>query len=340
MKLQVHQYRLVLEHPFTISRRSFSHQDNLIVELSDGHYSGFGEATFNPYYPNTNTAAMAQLLRSLQELIESQAHLKPKDFWQVMYEPLQDWPFALCALDQARHDLYARQQGLPLYQSWGLKLDQLPITCYTLGIDAIPVLIERIRQQPWPIYKVKLGTPNDLEIIRALREHTDAVLRVDANCAWTVEETIEKSKVLKELGVEFIEQPLAAEDWEGMKKVFEQSALPIIADESCRTAADIQKCQAYFHGVNIKLMKCGGLSPALEMIREAHELGLQVMVGCMTESTVGISAIAHLLPLLDYVDMDGALFLKEDIAEGVEVNAKGVIFPDRNGTGVRLISSK
>ena len=213
----------------------------------------------------------------------------------------------------------------------------MPISNYTIGIASIDKMVEKMEEQPWPIYKIKLGTDQDLKIIEALRAHTDAAFRVDANCAWTPEQTIEYAPELEQLGVEFIEQPLPAENWEGMKKVFAQSTLPVMADESCRIESDVERCHEHFHGINIKLMKCGGLTPALRMIEKGRSLGLQLMVGCMTESSVGISAIGHLLPLLDYVDMDGAMLLANDPATGVRLKDGLAIFPKRNGTGVQLL---
>ncbi|MCL4169252.1 UNVERIFIED_CONTAM: hypothetical protein GTU68_049565, partial [Idotea baltica] len=183
----------------------------------------------------------------------------------------------------------------------------------------------------------KLGTKNDLEIIKELRKHTDAIFRVDANCGWEPQETIDNSKILKDFGVEFIEQPLRADNWEGHKLVFKNSSLPIIADESCQVEADVAKCHNHFHGVNVKLTKCGGLTPARRMLNEAKSLNMKTMVGCMTESTVGISAIAHLLPLLDYVDMDGALLLAKDIAIGVTIIDGKTTYSNELGTGVSLI---
>ena len=191
---------------------------------------------------------------------------------------------------------------------------------------------------PWPIYKIKLGTADDVAIVRELRNHTDAIFRIDANCAWTAQETIFNAPLLKELGVEFLEQPLKADDWSGMEEVMHHSVLPVMADESCIVESDVEKCALHFSGINIKLTKCGGLTPALRMIKKGKDLGLKVMVGCMTESTVGISAIAQLLPQLDYVDMDGALLLKSDIATGVRIEPNGkVIFPKLAGTGVQLL---
>ena len=191
---------------------------------------------------------------------------------------------------------------------------------------------------PWPIYKIKLGTKEDIAIVAELRKHTDAIFRIDANCGWTVPETINNAVALKKLGVEFLEQPLKADDWEGHKEVFKHSALPIIADESCIIEEDVAKCHNHFHGVNIKLVKCGGLTPARRMIAQAKKLGMKTMVGCMTESTVGISAIAHLLPELDFVDMDGTLLITNDIATGITLSNGIIQYSEINGTGVRLIA--
>ncbi|MCW5559679.1 MAG: dipeptide epimerase, partial [Verrucomicrobiae bacterium] len=189
----------------------------------------------------------------------------------------------------------------------------------------------------WPIYKIKLGTPEDLEIVRELRRHTDAAFRVDANTAWTAERTLELAPELKRLGVEFIEQPLPPDDWDGMRRVFPDCALPVFADESCLTEDDVPRCAGYFHGINIKLTKAGGLTPTRRMIDRARSLGLRVMVGCMNESTVGISAIAQLLPLLDFVDMDGAMLIARDVATGVRLEQGRALFPEENGNGVRLL---
>ncbi|MES2795623.1 MAG: enolase C-terminal domain-like protein, partial [Bacteroidota bacterium] len=155
--------------------------------------------------------------------------------------------------------------------------------------------------------------------------------------AWSASQTIDFAPKLKELGVEFIEQPLKANDWNGMSQVKKFSVLPIIADESCILEADVEKCAEYFHGINIKLMKCGGLTPALRMIEKGKKLGLKTMVGCMTESTIGCSAIAHLLPLLDYVDMDGPLLVNDTISTGITIEYGKVIYANENGTGARLI---
>jgi L-alanine-DL-glutamate epimerase-like enolase superfamily enzyme len=338
MQLTLHAFDLPLRHTFTISRESIDSQPTLVVELSQDGHRGYGEATSNQYYGFT-IDRMARDLSALQPLLESTPLTDPPALWQACYGALQDDPFALCALDQAAHDLWGKLHGQSVWQLWGLSIDRVPFSDYTIGIDTIDRMVAKLNEFPdWPIYKIKLGTDRDLDIVRELRKHTEAIFRVDANCGWTAEETIRNSRALKDLGVEFIEQPLPADRWEELRQVGLHSALPIIADESCIVESDVGRCfAANFWGINIKLVKCGGLTPARRMIAKARELGLSVMVGCMTESTVGISAIAQLLPLLDYVDMDGAVLLAEDIAEGVRLERGRCIYPDTPGTGIRLI---
>jgi L-Ala-D/L-Glu epimerase len=338
VKLLSHAYELPLRHTFTISRESTSAQSTLIVELADGHHRGFGEATTNSYYGMTLEKMRAALER-VRPIVESVGQLDPPALWEAVAPELLDCPFALCALDQAAYDLWGKQQGQPVYKLWGLNTNDIPLSNFTIGIDTIDTMVAKLQEMPdWPIYKIKLGTDHDTEIVHELRRHTNAVFRVDANCGWYADKAIALSHELKSLNVEFIEQPLPAGD-EGYPRAFEQSALPIIADESCITEEDVAKCAGQFHGINIKLVKCGGLTPARRMIAQARELGLKVMVGCMTESSVGISAIAQLLPLLDYVDMDGAALLARDIATGVRVERGVCHYPTLPGSGITLLDS-
>ena len=336
MKLRLYEFDLPLRHVFTISRGSVSVQKTLIVELEDRGLCGYGEATTNPYYGAT-LENMTAALTGVRTEIEAWSPDDPADFWDTLHPALREHPFAHCALDQAAHDLWGKTAGAPVYRLWGLTLDHLPVSNYTIGIDTIHKMVAKLEEFPgWPVYKIKLGTPHDLEIVQQLRQHTAAVFRVDANCGWTADETLRNARALKELNVEFIEQPLPADAGEEMRRVAAESVLPIIADESCLVEADIERCAGLFHGVNIKLIKCGGLTPARRMIARARELGLKVMVGCMTESTVGISAIAQLLPQLDYVDMDGAVLLAHDIASGATVDRGVCRYGAENGCGVRL----
>lgn len=335
MKLNCHIVHLKNKHTFRIAHGSRTGIDTLIVSLCDGEFTGLGEATPVPYY-GFSANDLKTLLETHREAIESYDLTDASAFWEYMNPVLSTNHFAQCALDIAAHDLVAKRKGLPLYQHWGLKLGRLPISNYTIGIDEIPIMIERMKEVDFPVYKVKLGTPHDVDIIKELRKHTDAIFRVDANCAWTIEETIHNAKEFEQLGVEFIEQPMPASAYVEMIEVKKHVNLPLMADESCIVESDVEKCQKGFDGVNIKLAKCGGLTPALRMIQQAKALQLKTMVGCMTESSVGISAIAHLLPLLDYVDMDGSLLISNDPARGVYLESGKAIFPDRNGTGAEL----
>lgn len=336
MQLIIREYNLKLKHTFTISRESIDVQPSLIVELQEDGFSGFGEATSNPYYNITVPMMMADL-EQIRTVIESTTNETPSEFWSKVHPFLKNDMFALCALDLAYNDLYARKKGKKLYQLWDYSIDNNPLTDYTIGIASIDKMVEKMKELPWPIYKIKLGTKEDIAIVTELRKHTDAIFRIDANCGWGVDETINNAIALKKLGVEFLEQPMKADNWEAHKEVFKHSVLPIVADESCIIESDVAKCHNHFHGVNVKLVKCGGLTPGKRMIEEAKKLGLKTMVGCMTESTVGISAIAHLLPQLDYVDMDGALLLGEDIATGVTIDFGKVNYSALNGTGVTLL---
>jgi L-Ala-D/L-Glu epimerase len=340
LQLTYQKFDLPLKHVFTISRGSVAVQETLIVELSSGGRSGYGEATTNSFYGAT-IENMSSAVESVRPLLEHDSLDDPLSVIASLEARLPKTTFskfALSAIDQAIHDLWGKLRGAPVYRLWGLTTDDVPLSDYTLGIDTPEKMVAKLNEMPgWPVYKIKLGTADDLAIIRELRRHTDAVFRVDANCGWTADQTVELSAALKNLGIEFIEQPLPPEDEGGARSAFEGSALPLIADESCITEDDVDRCVGRFHGINIKLVKCGGLAAARRMITRARELGLKVMAGCMTESTVGISALAQLLPLLDYVDMDGAVLLARDIATGVRLERGRCIYPDANGTGVELI---
>lgn len=336
MQISLQKFTLPLKHTFSISRESHDFQDTLIVGLQLNGQTGYGEATSNPYYGITIESMMEEIEGVRQEL-QVFEFTYPETLHQLLaMKGLSE--FSLCAVDLAAHDLYGKLLGKPLYEIWKTNIDHYPITNYTIGIAPIEKMVAKMKEVPWPIYKIKLGTDDDINIVKELRQHTDATFRIDANCAWTAEETILNAPQLKALGVEFLEQPLAANDWEGMEKVMHRSVLPIIADESCIVETDVEKCGLHFNGINIKLTKCGGLTPALRMIKKGKELGLKIMVGCMTESTVGTSAIAQLLPQLDYVDMDGPMLIKEDIAEGVKIVTNGkIIFPKLGGSGIKLL---
>ncbi len=337
MQLKLRTIELPLRHVFRTAHGATMVQENLLVELRDGDLAGFGEGASSSYYGVTAAKMVADLEAARSE-IESWTPADPAELWQRLLPRLAHDRFALAALDAAAHDLWGKTLGRPTYRVWGLELDRIPPSDYTLGIDTIENTLKILAEfDGWPIYKIKLGTPGDLEIVRQLRRHTTAAFRIDANGSWTAQQAIGNARELKSLGVQFIEQPLKADDWEGMKRVAAESALPVMADESCLVEEDVPRCPGFFHGINIKLAKCGGMTPARRMIDAARRLGLKVMMGCMTESTVGISAIAQFLPLLDYVDMDGAALIARDVASGVRLEKGRAVFPKENGNGVRLL---
>ncbi len=336
LKLKIKPYKLQLKHPFTTSRYTVNVQETVIVSISDGAYVGYGETTTNPYYKST-LKKIEKSVNIVKAIVERGFGLDPGKLWQQLEPHLKNDYFTLCAVDCAYWDLYAKQNNKSLRSFWSKPNNKTPLTNYTIGIDSISKMKAKIIETPWPIYKIKLGTSEDVKIIKALRRVTDAVFRIDANCAWTVKETLDNAKALKLLGIEFIEQPLKANNWEGMKVLKNESVLPIIADESCQRLEDVELCIKSFHGINIKLMKCGGITPALEMIKEARANNLQVMAGCMTESSVGISNLVQLASLLDYIDADGAMLLKKDIAKGVSFDNGRVIFSNKNGSGTSLV---
>ena len=338
MKVEFRIYHLPLKYPFTISRYTVKTQTTVIVSITDGKYIGYGEATTNPYYESTVEKLQKSISLSKQ-IINNSTGFKPVELWHKLQPILKEDSFALCAIDCAFWDLYAKQNNTTLRSFWDNEHSQFPLTNYTIGIDSVENMANKIIEQPWPIYKIKLGTNKDVQIIKALRMVTKAVFRIDANCAWTVQETLKNAIELEKLGVQFIEQPLNANDWDGMKILKEKCALPIMADESCQQLSDVALCAESFQGINIKLMKCGGITPALEMITKAKAKNLLVMAGCMTESTIGISNLTQIASLLDFIDADGALLLEHDIAKGVGFEKGKIIFSNKNGSGAELLKS-
>jgi L-alanine-DL-glutamate epimerase-like enolase superfamily enzyme len=337
MELHLHEYELPLKHPFTISRNTTTKQPTLIVELQQDGVSGYGEAIENNYY-NSPIETMRAQLQSMRSLLDGETFRDTESFWKLCAERLADASFVLSALDCAAHDLWGRLEGAPVHRLWGLNPADAVNSSYTIGIAGVDKMVAKLAEMPgWPVYKIKLGTPRDAQIIQALREHTEAVFRVDANCGWAPGEATQLSAEMARHGVEFIEQPLPPEAREAQAQLFRDSALPLIADENCVGEADVLRCVDHFHGINIKLCKCGGLTPARRMIATARDHGLKVMVGCMTESSVGISAAAQLTPLLDYADLDGAVLLAKDAADGVQLHQGQFAFPDEPGLGIRSL---
>lgn len=335
IKVSYKKTNLPFKYPFTISKGTKTHQPALIIKLEYFGYTGYGEAPAITYYDIT-VEKMIEELEAKKMLVEKFSFSDPERYWHYLHHLFPKNPFLVSALDMVAWDLYGKMKGKQLHELWGLDIANAPVTDYTIGIDSTEIMIRKMKENPWPIYKIKVGFDGDTEMVAELRKHTDAVFRVDANAGWTLDEALQRIPLLKDAGVEFIEQPLAKEDWENMKILFEQSTLPLFADESCVAEHDVLKCPNHFHGINIKLTKCSGITPARRMIEKSRELGLQVMIGCMNESSLGSGAIAQLAPLADHVDMDGPLLLAEDIATGVTFDSGKIIFRGGAGLGVEM----
>lgn len=333
MKVSYYIHQMKFRQPFTISKGTKTHQPTFIVELEHMGLKGYGEACAIAYY-NIPVEKMQADLEAKKQLVEKFAFTDPERYWHYLHHLFPANNFLVCALDIAGWDLFGKIRKKKLYELWGGDISKNPLTDYTIGIDNVDTMVAKMKEKPWPIYKIKVGTADDMAIVKALRENTDAILRVDANAAWDLETAIKLIPQLKVLGVELVEQPLAKDNWEGMKILFKESSLPLYADESSVLESDVDRCKDHFHGINIKLTKCSGLTPARRMISRARELDLKVMVGCMNESSVGSAAIAHLLPFIDQVDMDGPLLLAEDLATGIGYDFGKISYSSLPGLGI------
>ena len=336
MKVSYKTFNLPFKYPFTISKGTKTHQPTFIVELEYFGIKGYGEAPAISYY-NIPVEKMIEDLERKRMFVEKFSFTDPERYWHYLHHLFPMNSFLVCALDMAGWDLYGKLKRKQLHDLWNLDTAKAPLTDYTIGIDTIEIMVKKMEEKPWPVYKIKVGTEGDIEMVAALRKRSNAIFRVDANAGWTLEQALHKIPLLKDLGVEFVEQPLAKDDWDGMKVLFEKSPLPLFADESCVAEADVLKCENHFHGVNIKLTKCSGITPARRMIKQARDLNMQVMVGCMNESAVGTAAIAQLAPMLDYVDMDGPLLLAEDTASGVTFEDGKIIYNQGPGIGIEIL---
>ena len=335
MKLSHEILELETAHPFGIARGTQSVYRAVWVRLTDRDgVEGWGEANPSSFYGETADTVVAALGRLAPLLAEADAF----DLEAVegrMRNSLKGNAAARVAVSAALHDLVGKRLGVPLWKLWGLDPAAAPVSSFTIGIDEPEVIRQKIREAaPYPILKIKVGTADDRKILRTVREATDKKLRVDANCGWTAPQAIASLPMLKEFGVELIEQPLPPTDLEGLARVRRASDIPIIADESCRTAADIPPLVGAVDGINIKLAKCGSLREALRMIAVARAHHLMVMVGCMIETSIGITAAAHFTPLLDVVDLDGAALLKRDPFTGASIAGGRVSLPTAPGLGV------
>jgi len=333
--------RLKLRHTWTTVMSSSDYRDNLHLRYSREGITGLGEAAPVVRY-GEDAASARRTVESLRPMMES---ADPWQFSKLMREvslKVEGQYAAKAAIDIAMMDWVAQKLGVPLYRYLGLDPRDTPLTTFSIGIDTPEVTRQKVREaEPFPILKIKVGLSTDEETIAAVRSVTKKPLRVDANEGWKDrEEAVRKINWLESQGVEFVEQPMPAAMLEETRWVRGRVHIPVIADEACLHPADIPKLAEAYDGVNIKLMKCGGVQEALRMIEMAKSLGMKTMLGCMIESSIGVTAAAHLSPLVDYADLDGNLLVANDPYAGVTVEKGKLILPNRPGLGLRRIASR
>jgi L-alanine-DL-glutamate epimerase-like enolase superfamily enzyme len=334
IRMEVEVLNLRTRHPFIIARGGRSDYRTVWVRLVDGDgVEGWGEAAPARIYGESTETVLAALKAYAEHMPADPLQLEETERrWEQL---LALNPSARGALSAALHDLAAKRLGMPVYRLWGLDPARAPRSTFTIGIDTAEKIRQKVKEaEPYPILKIKLGTDRDVEILKTIRDATDKELRVDANTGWTAKQAIAMLAVLEEFGVTVLEQPLQAEDLEGLQAVTRAARMPVIADESCLTAADIPGLVGRVDGINIKLAKCGSLREALRMIAIARAHHMMVMVGCMIESSIAITAAAHFTPLVDIVDLDGAALLANDPFVGATIDAGQVRLPTGPGLGL------
>ncbi len=335
-RLKVSQRRLLLRHTWTISRNSSDFKDNVFVRVERDGLVGWGEAAPNVRYNQSaeQTSAAIEKARPLIEGGDWRHYVDLREQWERV---IPEQNCACAALDIAILDWVGRKLNVPLYRLLGLDASKTPVTTFSIGIDTPEVIKQKVREaKDFPVLKIKVGTEDDARIIAAVREATDRPLRVDANEGWhDKEQALEKIQWLQRMGVELIEQPLPAAMIEETAWLKERVEIPVIADEAVKQAGDIPKLAGAYDGINIKLMKAGGLQEAVRMIHMARALGLKIMLGCMIESSVAISAAAQISPMVDYADLDGNLLISNDPFVGVGVKEGKLILNEQPGLGIR-----
>lgn len=335
MKLTWEPVELRLTHTFTISRSSTDVAGNVLVRLEHDGVVGLGEAPASKYYGQDQETVLAAL-----EKMAGRLGGDPFLIEDIVERLSREFPgdsAAVAAVDMALHDYLGKKLKAPLWKILGLNPAHTPLTSFTIGIDTTEKMLGKLREaQSYPVLKVKVGTERDEEILSAFRRETDRTIRVDANAAWGPDEAVERIYALQAYDIEFVEQPVAPGDPQALRKVREGVSVPIIADESSVVPADVPALVGCVDGINIKLSKCGGIRRALKMIHTARSAGLKVMLGCMIESSVAITAAAQLSPLVDYADLDGNLLITNDIATGVTVSEGRLVLPEGPGLGVEL----
>jgi len=322
MNLSWSRIPLTLRRPFRTATALRTTKQTLWLRLRHKNLEGWGEAVPVDTYGQTLESAEAALPTIAGCLDVSSEPRSVPEIERIVDELLTAVPSeraTIAAVDAALHDLLGKSLGVPTWQLFDLNPKNMPRTSFTIGIDDLNTIEAKVLEAAdFPILKVKLGTTNDEQILATVRRVApEKTLRVDANTAWPADELIDRARMLARWNVEFVEQPVPRGDLSGLRRLKAANILPVMADESCVTPADVTKLAGCVDGINIKMSKCGGLTEARRMIRLAREQGMKVMLGCMIESSLGIAAAAHLGPMVDYLDLDGHLLLSDDPFEGL-----------------------
>ena len=334
LNLRFTPYTLQLKHAFTLSTSSRTTTPVMLTEIEYNGITGYGEASMPPYLGESHESAEAFL--SSLDLSQFTDPFLVEDIVGYVDSAMQGNYAAKASVDIALHDLTGKLAGEPCYRLFGLNPEKTPLTSFTIGLDTPEIVRQKVDEAaPYKILKVKLGRENDREMIDVIRSVTDKPLCADVNQGWKDREhALEMAHWLKEKGVVFLEQPLPGEQKEDLAWLTERSPIPIIGDEAIQNISDIIDNREVYSGINIKLMKCGGMSVALKMIHIARALGMKVMIGCMTETSCAVTAAAHLSPLADWCDLDGNLLISNDPFEGLKIIDGKVTLPTRPGIGV------
>ena len=326
--------RLVPLHVFRTARTATASSESVIVTLSDGTLSGIGEAAPSRFYGEM-TETVVEYLESMRPTVERAVH-ESDLMAELTSRGGRRNPAARAALEIAAHDMMGKRYGVPLYRHFELDPADLPVTTVSIGLDSPDVMVEKaLAVRDFPMLKIKLDRETDLSIVERIKKETGAGITVDANCAWDADEAVVKARELSRMGVEFIEQPVRADDIAGLRHVTQNSNVPVFADESCPTSDEIPKVADSVDGIVIKLMKCGGLVEAVRMARAARSRGLRTMIGCMMESSLALTAAAHISPLMDYADLDSGLLLEADPYIGMTIERGRMVLPEDPGVGAR-----
>lgn len=339
MRFTLEPINLFLKDRFTTHVDSRTVQHSHIIKIEDKGFVGIGEVTAHPFYKMSRKRIVEDFQR-IKYKYEGSRYDGPESFWNTLRKDLSENTFLLSGLDVASNDLNGKINGLSLHELWGAPYlngssqKVLPVSSYTIGIDKPEIMLAKMKAMPWSNYKIKLGTAEDLPILTLLRSATNVPFRIDANCAWDSNTLLSMNEQLSDMNIEFIEQPIHPDKKNEIRRSKGQSNWDLVADESFKTEADLDFCAENFEIINIKLVKCGGLTPARRVIKSARKKGLKIMIGCMTESSISISAASQLLPWVDYADLDGALLLKNDIAKGTVIKSERSILSNKPGIGV------